>query len=96
MVAMLADKATKEVLQAVNPEVDCWISAGLNVGRGLSAKNMSQAVRELHAGVKLHACETVSDACALARKLAAKDDRIIVFGSFYTVAEATDFFNVNS
>lgn len=96
VVAMLADKAIEEVLRAVNPEVDCWISAGLNVGRGLSAKNMSQAVREQHPGGKLHACETVSDACELARKLAAKDDRIIVFGSFYTVAEATDFFNVNS
>lgn len=96
VIAMLSDKAVTEVLQAVNPEIDCWISAGLTVGRGMSSKNMAQAVRGLHAGVKLAACDTVADACNKAQALANENDRIIVFGSFYTVAEASRFFNVNS
>ncbi len=92
VVAMLADKAVDEVLQMMQPVVDCWCSAGLDVARGLAAKNMAQAVRELHAGVRLSACETVAEACAQALDQAAANDRIIVFGSFYTVAEATAFF----
>jgi dihydrofolate synthase/folylpolyglutamate synthase len=92
VVAMLADKAVHEVLQVMQPVVDSWCSGGLDVARGLPAKNMAQAVRELHAGVRLSACETVAEACAQALEQATENDRIIVFGSFYTVAEATAFF----
>jgi len=92
VVAMLADKAVHEVLRMMQPAVDSWCTAGLDVPRGLPAKNMAQAVRELHAGVRLSACETVAEACAQAAQQAAANDRIIVFGSFYTVAEATAFF----
>jgi len=93
VVAMLADKAVAEVLAAVQPEIDCWVSAGLSTGRAMSAKNMAQAVRAVHSDVKLSVCESVTEACIKARTLATKNDRIIVFGSFYTVSEATNFFN---
>ncbi len=92
VVAMLADKAVHEVLQEMRPVVNSWCTAGLDVARGLPAKNMAQAVRELHAGVRLSACETVAEACAQALQQATANDCIIVFGSFYTVAEATAFF----
>lgn len=95
VVAMLSDKAVREVLSTVKSEIDYWLSAGLTVPRGLSAKNMAQAVRELDADVKLCDCESVTDACQQARTLVADNDRIIVFGSFYTVAEATNYFNAN-
>lgn len=93
VIGMLSDKAVSEVLQTLSAEVDCWFSAGLSVTRGLPAKNMAQAVREMHADVKLSASDSVAEACATARAEASKSDRIIVFGSFYTVAEATNFFN---
>ena len=96
VIAMLADKPVDEVVTAIQPEVDVWISAGLTVPRGMSAKNISQAVRGIGADDRLTACETVSDACEQALALAMENDRIIVFGSFYTVAEALTFFNVNS
>jgi len=96
VIAMLADKAVKEVVAVIRPEVDTWISAGLSVSRGMSAKNMSQAVRGIGADVRLTACESVTDACKQALAIATENDRIIVFGSFYTVAEAITFFNENS
>ena len=99
IVAMLSDKAITEVLEAVNPEVDQWLSAGLSVSgrarRAMPSKNMAQAVRELRTDVKLSVCDTVSEACKKAVTLAKEGDRIIVFGSFYTVAEAIDFFNLS-
>ncbi len=97
IVAMLSDKAITEVLEALHPVVDHWLSAGLSIeGSQRSAmqpENMAQAVRELHTDVKLSACETVDEACKKAKLLAAENDRIIIFGSFYTVAQAIDFFN---
>ena len=96
VIAMLADKAVKEVLAVAQPEVDTWFSAGLNVPRGMNAKNMSEAVRGAGADVRLTACESVTDACKQALAIATENDRVIVFGSFYTVAEAITFFNENS
>ena len=96
VIAMLADKPIDEVIAVIKPEVDIWISAGLSVPRGMSAKNMSQAVRGVGADVRLTACETVTDACEQALAIVTDNDRIIVFGSFYTVAEAITFFNENS
>lgn len=92
VIAMLADKAITEVIQSVQPEIDMWITAGLDVSRGLPAKNMQQAVRERVADDRLAACHSVAEACEQAMMLATDADRIIVFGSFYTVAEATQFF----
>jgi len=40
LVAMLADKAVAEVLTAVNPQIDHWVTAGLETGRAMTAKNM--------------------------------------------------------
>ncbi len=93
VVAMLADKAIDEVLAAVNPQIDLWFSAGLSAGRANSVKNMAQAVRDLNSDVKLSVCDDVTEACAKALTLASENDRIIVFGSFYTVAEASVFFD---
>jgi dihydrofolate synthase / folylpolyglutamate synthase len=96
VIAMLADKAVNEVMAVTQSEVDTWISAGLSVPRGMSAKNMSEAVRGVGADVRLTACESVTDACKQALAITTENDRIIVFGSFYTVAEAITFFNENS
>jgi len=96
VIAMLGDKAVDEVIAVMRPAVDAWFGAGLSVPRGMNAKNISQAVRGIDADVRLSDCESVADACAQALAVAASNDRIIVFGSFYTVAEAITFFNENS
>jgi len=93
VVAMLADKAVDKVLEAVQSDIDHWVSAGLSTSRGMSSKNLAQAVRGMHTDVKLSVCENVTEACIKARTLASEGDRIIVFGSFYTVSEATAYFN---
>ncbi len=93
VVAMLADKPVVDVIEAVSGEIDCWYTAGLeSVPRGLSATHMADAVERLTSDVKLSAAPTVARACEQALADAADNDRIIIFGSFYTVAEAMRFF----
>jgi dihydrofolate synthase/folylpolyglutamate synthase len=93
VVAMLADKPVANVIEAVSGEIDCWYTAGLeSVPRGLSATHMADAVERLTSDVKLCAAPTVARACEQALADAADNDRIIIFGSFYTVAEAMQFF----
>jgi dihydrofolate synthase/folylpolyglutamate synthase len=94
VIAMLADKPVMEVVQLLAQVVDSWYSAGLeSVDRGLSSKEMTAAVDSLGTGVKLCADSmTVEQALLSALDKAEKQDRIVVTGSFYTVAAALQYF----
>lgn len=96
VLAMLADKAVDKVLDAVQVGVDHWFVAALPTTRSMSSKNLAQAVRAAHTDVKLSVYETVTEACMKARTFASENDRIVVFGSFYTVSEAIAYFNRNN
>lgn len=86
--AMLADKDHAAVIAALRPHVDEWYVAGLGGARGLSAADLAA---HLHAaGVpaqRVHVSEGVADAYHLACSAAQEDDKILVFGSFHTVAD---------
>ena len=92
VMAMLADKAITDVVKILQPAVAGWFTAGLDVPRGLSADFMAKAVTEQASGDKLFAHQHVVEACEAAMKKATEKDRIIVLGSFYTVAEALQYF----
>jgi dihydrofolate synthase/folylpolyglutamate synthase len=96
VVAMLSDKAVSDVISALAGHIDAWFTAGLGGPRGLSADLMAAAVMTMDSSVKLCAHQTVAAACADAMQQAMPEDRIIVFGSFHTVAEAGDYFYVSS
>ena len=87
VVAMLADKDMAGVIAAIAPQVDHWYPAGLTVWRGAGVDRL---VSELHAqGIgAVTAATDVAQALETARGQARPEDRIIVFGSFHTVAEA--------
>lgn len=85
--AMLADKDIEGVAAAMAPRVDEWFVAGLPGPRGATREQMSEALQR--AGVALAAIrnfDTVGEAGAAARNVASETDRIVIFGSFLTVA----------
>jgi len=89
VLAMLADKAVAQIVEALKPAIDYWYVAGLDVDRGLSAKNLQEKV--LQQGVNAEnvtAFNTVTEAVNKARSKLEKHDKLIIIGSFYTVAEA--------
>lgn len=93
IVAMLADKDVSGVLKAVSAEIDCWCFAGLdNINRGLGVEALAELGREILINQCTIQADTVVEACKQVLLEISKDDRIIIFGSFYTVAEAMQFF----
>ncbi len=85
--AMLKDKDIEAVVAAVKTRIDQWHIAPLPGARGVMAEALEVAL--LAAGVKDRAIkrfDSVADAYAAARKTADEADRIVVFGSFLTVA----------
>lgn len=83
--AMLKDKDIGGVVNAVKSRISHWFIAGLGGARGANITEIEQALAR--AGVSsVTACGDITAAYLQACDMAAENDRIAVFGSFYTVA----------
>ena len=83
---MLSDKDIEGVARLLTAQVDHWLASTLLPPRGASAAQLAQALRR--AGVAaVREFETPVLAYAAACSEAGDDDRIVVFGSFHTVAD---------
>jgi dihydrofolate synthase/folylpolyglutamate synthase len=87
---MMGDKDIAGVLAHLKGEIDHWCVTDLPTPRAASAGQLEAALREQ--GVEDSADSSVTryanpaDAYQDALKRASENDRIVVFGSFYTVA----------
>ncbi|MDP2226659.1 MAG: bifunctional tetrahydrofolate synthase/dihydrofolate synthase [Moraxellaceae bacterium] len=87
VLAMLADKDMAGVLNACLGRIDSWRVASLPVARGARGEQLARLLHERGCHVAGE-YPGVAAALAAARQAAAPADRILVFGSFYTVAAA--------
>jgi dihydrofolate synthase/folylpolyglutamate synthase len=93
---MLSDKDIAAVVKHMAPRIDHWFCAGLPGARALSAEQLAAKVKESIAGhqtpgepeVTVSQFPSVAEALTAAHKLSKPDDRIVIFGSFLTVAGA--------
>ena len=83
--AMLKDKDIAGVISAVKAQVTHWYFAGLGGDRGSSTAQVARAFESASVAAAT-ACEDVAAAYAQACDIAAENDKIVVFGSFFTVA----------
>ncbi len=89
--AMLKDKDIAAVVSAVRGRIDHWYIAPLPGARGTAVEAIQEAL--IASGVAaraIHPFASVADAYARARENANEADRIVVFGSFLTVAACSD------
>jgi dihydrofolate synthase/folylpolyglutamate synthase len=85
--AMLADKDMAGVVGMMQQEIDIWHVAGIQQGRGAGHDQLAQIVSAVLPQASVHSFATVTEAYKQACRSAGENDRIIVFGSFYTVAD---------
>ena len=86
--AMLADKDIEGVIRELIGEMDAWYLADIHSPRGAKAKDLQKILLKHAKKSSIQLFANVGAAIDAAYKNAAKNDRIIVFGSFYTVADA--------
>lgn len=91
IIGMLGDKEHVDVITAMAPVVTHWHVAGLDNPRGLSAQQLTAKVTQ---SVKVEGTyEQVSDAMRAVLPQLCAQSLLIIFGSFYTVAQAITFFD---
>ena len=86
--AMLADKDIDGVIQVVASNVQQWFIADNDSPRGAKAIDINEKILKNDVESNINSFADVTSALTSACKTATKNDRIIVFGSFYTVADA--------
>ena len=92
VVGILGDKDAKAIASAVEPLVDHWILCALPGPRGVSADVLSQRLSLATGEVTL--APSVEAGCEIARATAEAGDRVIVFGSVYTVGPALQWLRI--
>jgi dihydrofolate synthase/folylpolyglutamate synthase len=88
VLGMLDDKDVGGFVAALSAAVDHWYPAGLDNPRGLSADELYRRMQGLLPLDRIHPCADVPAACRKAGENAMAGDRIVVCGSFFTVAAA--------
>ena len=85
--SMLADKDIAGVIKAIGNEINGWYVANIANVRGAPACQLADAIRLEHPESTIAAFDSVTDAYHQACLEAHENDRIVVMGSFFTVAE---------
>lgn len=90
VLGMLGDKDVEGVVSLLKGRIDHWLLADLPGPRGLKAEEL--ALRLHMAGIEagIRCFPSPKDAYVAAQQDAGEGDRIVVFGSFLTVAEVLD------
>ena len=85
---ILDDKDLAGVVEAVRGRIDRWFVAAPQSERAAAAAKVAEALARQAPGAPVRSFASIAAALAAAREEAGTNDRIVVFGSFYTVAEA--------
>lgn len=84
--SMLADKDIAASLHAIKPYIHEWYVAPLEAKRAASEEVLKKVFKETHIA-KVNFFETIQLAYQAAKSIATPKDRIVIFGSFHTVAD---------
>ena len=96
---MLADKDIKGVVNAVKDEIDFWYIAGIDHSRSTPVDTLVKVVLDAVPQAKIKRFDSAAAACKQAcidtevcidRN---ENDKIIVFGSFFTVSSVMQYLN---
>jgi dihydrofolate synthase/folylpolyglutamate synthase len=94
--SMLEDKDITGSLLNIKNKVDNWYVAPLNTKRASTEKRLKQSFLEAGMTDNTSYFQTLTEAYQAAMKSSIEGDRIIIFGSFYTISEIikTDLRNI--
>ena len=92
VVGILADKDAREIAAALAPLVDHWVLCTLPGTRGSTASDLANRLGLPPEQVTL--ASSVEEGCGAAQAAAVAGDRVIVFGSVYTVGPALAWLRV--
>ncbi|MCC7091566.1 MAG: bifunctional tetrahydrofolate synthase/dihydrofolate synthase [Nitrosomonas sp.] len=96
--SMLHDKDIGGVVSLLKNDIDYWLVSTLSISRAASAETLVEEIRKAGISSENEAVRQFADCVAafvFACERASKNDRICVFGSFYTVSDVLRYLNTH-
>jgi len=87
VIGMMQDKDVAEFITPLLGIVDAWYATGLSAERAFADDKLADLVQERVCDQPVHACARPADALGRLRGMLQTGDRVLVCGSFHTVAE---------
>ncbi|MCX9155140.1 bifunctional tetrahydrofolate synthase/dihydrofolate synthase [Niveibacterium sp. 24ML] len=87
VLGMLGDKDIRGAITLIAPRIDHWLLCTLPGPRGLSADALAAHLRAIGVSGDIELTDSPSAGLKRAKERATADDRIVVFGSFLTLAD---------
>jgi dihydrofolate synthase/folylpolyglutamate synthase len=88
VLGMMGDKDAESFIRALQPLVDLWYPVGLHIPRASPPQELATRVATvIGAAQGVSCCATVAEALVAIRRRVRTGDRVVVCGSFHTVAE---------
>lgn len=87
VLGMMRDKDVRSFVQPLRPCVDTWYATGLQVARASPVETLAAGIRDQVDGQPVVTCANMQETLAALTAVVEPGDRIVVCGSFYTVAE---------
>ena len=85
--SILKDKDIFGVINELNLDIDDWFIAEIQNERAASIETISNTIQKINPSAHIEAFRNIQEAYQFASKEVTRNDRIIVFGSFFTVAD---------
>jgi len=87
VIGMLQDKDTESFVRVLEAAVSRWYPVGLQTDRAATAQQLAQRLASVVGMERVTTCESVAGATKRLNAEVSPGDRVLVCGSFYTVAE---------
>jgi dihydrofolate synthase/folylpolyglutamate synthase len=97
--SMLADKDIRAVVDVLKDEIDVWYVASLGHVRSASVNELVSAILSVAPNASIKKFDSIADACKHAKADIQtcldvnENDKIIAFGSFFTVSDVMQYLN---
>jgi dihydrofolate synthase/folylpolyglutamate synthase len=85
--SILKDKDILGVITALNFDINDWFIAEIQNERAASIETISNAIQKINPSAHIKSFKNIQEAYQFASNEVTRNDRIIVFGSFFTVAD---------
>jgi dihydrofolate synthase/folylpolyglutamate synthase len=90
VLGMMRDKDAESFVRVLQPVVDLWYTVGLHIARASPPEELAARVTAVVGSAQaVSCCTTVAEALAAIQRRIGTGDRVLVCGSFHTVAEWT-------
>jgi dihydrofolate synthase/folylpolyglutamate synthase len=87
VLGMMQDKDVDCFLDPLLELVDVWYATGLSIDRAYAGDELERLIGERVAGQPVHGCKALGDVLDCLQSAVKAGDRVLVCGSFHTVAE---------